>query len=203
MMGEIVKFLCLIKRNFAQVGILSITLLSFFWLFLMSFRIGECSMPISLEYRVFLENADYEPIKNPQITISEGLQHEDALFKTFAEAEEHLRGQLNVWLTIIGFFGVVFGLLLPLINYLLQRQTLADERARMVADIEKRFNEVVEKVDRHVNEAITKADSALNTVSRVEKNMADIQAMGGGGSTNSKSQNTVMETMENATKERS
>lgn len=171
------KWLILVKRNFVQIALAAIILFSFAWLIAMAFVLGAKNTDIKLEYRVYLENADYTPIRNPQVTITEGLQHEDALFRVLADAEEHLRNQLTTWLTILGFFGIVFGLLVPLINYMLQRQTLADERKRMTKEINDKLKISVSSLDGLVKDAVRKAEDAICTASRVEKNMSAFEAL--------------------------
>ena len=55
----------------------------------------------------------------------------------YRAAEEDLRNELNVWFSIAGLFGVVFGLLVPVGSYLLQRQSLRDERELMQKELER------------------------------------------------------------------
>ena len=57
--------------------------------------------------------------------------------EAYRAAEEDLRNELNVWFSIAGLFGVVFGLLVPVGSYLLQRQSLRDERELMQKELER------------------------------------------------------------------
>lgn len=175
-----IEFMCLIKRNFIQGAILLVIVFSFIWLISMVFVLGARSTQVDLEYRIYLENADNTPIRNPQVYISDDMKHDDALFKVFKEAEEHLRNQLTSWLTILGFFAIVFGLLMPLINYMLQRQTLSDERDRIskdfddrvkraIAQVDDRINQSLKKVDEHIEDANKKAESAMNVASQTRE----------------------------------
>lgn len=58
----------------------------------------------------------------------------DPMFKVYKEVEETLNGQMNTWLTVFGFFGALFGLVVPLVSYLLQHRSLEDERKRVLKD---------------------------------------------------------------------
>jgi len=49
----------------------------------------------------------------------------------YKDAMEILRSEQTSWLAVIGFFGVAFGLLIPAGAYLLQRQSLRDERENL------------------------------------------------------------------------
>lgn len=62
----------------------------------------------------------------------------DPVFKVYKEVEETLSGQMNTWLTIFGFFVTLFGLVVPLVSYLLQHRSLEDERGRVIKDAEDR-----------------------------------------------------------------
>lgn len=60
------------------------------------------------------------------------------------EALEILRSEQTNWLAVIGFFGVIFGLVVPVGSYLLQRQSLKDERERIVRDCKEETKKVVD-----------------------------------------------------------
>lgn len=47
---------------------------------------------------------------------------------TFRDAYDMLSSSQNAWMTIIGFFGAIFGLLLPGVGFIFQRQSLDSER---------------------------------------------------------------------------
>lgn len=53
------------------------------------------------------------------------------------EAYESLSNELSSWMAIMGIFAAVFGLLIPLGSFLLQRQSLKDEREAILGDLEK------------------------------------------------------------------
>ena len=60
------------------------------------------------------------------------------------EALEILRSEQTNWLSVIGFFGVIFGLVVPVGSYLLQRQSLKDEQERIVKECKDETNKVVD-----------------------------------------------------------
>ena len=55
----------------------------------------------------------------------------------YKEALEILRDEQTSWLTILGIFATIFGFLVPAGAYLLQRQSLRDEREKLLKDVEK------------------------------------------------------------------
>ena len=81
-------------------------------------------------------------------------------FLAYKEAEEHLREQMNSWLTILGFFGVLFGLIVPLASYMLQRHSLAEERSRVISECENKIKEIEGRVKAIVGSADSKRNGA-------------------------------------------
>ena len=65
------------------------------------------------------------------------VEKEETQYTLYKQAEETLREQMNTWLTIVGFFGVLFGLIVPLASYLLQRRSLSEERERIMEGVKK------------------------------------------------------------------
>ena len=70
---------------------------------------------------------------------SVGNNHDD-----IKDALEILRNEQTNWLAVIGFFGVIFGLVVPAGSYLLQRQSLKDEQERIVKDCKEEAKKVVD-----------------------------------------------------------
>lgn len=65
---------------------------------------------------------------------------DSASLQAYYFAEERLRGTLNTWLSVLGFFGVIFGLIAPLTSFFLQRRSLLDERERIDKDIKEKIS---------------------------------------------------------------
>ena len=80
----------------------------------------------------------------------------DALF----QVESQLRAQMDSWLTFLGLFAVLFGLLAPLAGYVLQHNSLAEERARLEKNIDERMASLKNAADHAVRKVEAKADAA-------------------------------------------
>ena len=63
------------------------------------------------------------------------------------DALEILRNEQTNWLAVIGFFGVIFGLVVPVGSYLLQRQSLKEEREIIVKNCE---DKAKQKIDENI-----------------------------------------------------
>ena len=76
-------------------------------------------------------------------------------------AYESLSTELSSWMAIMGIFATVFGLLIPIGSYLLQRQSLKDERESMTKEIvevnEKSRKDLLAIIDRTKMELATGA----------------------------------------------
>lgn len=64
---------------------------------------------------------------------------------TNKDALEILRNEQTNWLAVIGFFGVIFGLVVPVGSYLLQRQSLKDEREIIVKNCEDKARQKIDE----------------------------------------------------------
>lgn len=64
-------------------------------------------------------------------------------------------------LVILGFLGTMFGVLIPAGAYLLQRQSLKDERERMEKDFKAREDRIVKNATAAASEAKAKAEESL------------------------------------------
>ena len=67
------------------------------------------------------------------------------------EAYESLSNELSSWMAIMGIFAAVFGLLIPIGSYFLQRQSLKDERETIMKDVEKTRDEAFVKINEFVD----------------------------------------------------
>jgi hypothetical protein len=80
-------------------------------------------------------------------------------------AYESLSNELSSWMAIMGIFATVFGLLIPIGSYLLQRQSLKDEKADMMKSVdeanERSRNALLGIIDK------TKAELSTGTIERM------------------------------------
>lgn len=70
-------------------------------------------------------------------------QYEDT---AIIAAYDALQNELSTWMAIMGIFAAIFGLVIPLGGYLLQRQSLKDERVSLMEDVEKSRDEVLDSI---------------------------------------------------------
>lgn len=93
-------------------------------------------------------------------------ENDQTQYTLYKQAEETLREQMNTWLTIVGFFGVLFGLIVPLASYLLQRRSLSEERERIMEGVKKEASDAAEKAaekaSKEAADAKTAAEKAAN-----------------------------------------
>ena len=68
-------------------------------------------------------------------------KNDETQYELYKQAEESFRELLNTWLTIVGFFGALFGLIVPLASYLLQRHSLSEEREQIKDEIKRATDE--------------------------------------------------------------
>ena len=66
-------------------------------------------------------------------------------------AYEALDKEFTSWLTVLGLLGGVFGLLVPLVSYLLQHHTLKTEREQLMSDWKELVKEYVSGITSKVN----------------------------------------------------
>lgn len=118
----------------AIVLIAAVTILSGIWLRQMTDVLK--SPPGKIEVRHVYANFESETKDD---------KGEETQYTLYKQAEESLREQMNTWLTIVGFFGVLFGLIVPLAGYLLQRHSLSEERERIMEDVQKTAKVEAEK----------------------------------------------------------
>lgn len=67
------------------------------------------------------------------------------------EAYDSLSNELSSWMAIMGIFATIFGLLIPIGSYLLQRQSLRDERESIMKEVEKSRDDVFVKIQESVD----------------------------------------------------
>lgn len=87
-------------------------------------------------------------------------KNDETQYELYKQAEESFRELLNTWLTIVGFFGALFGLIVPLASYLLQRHSLSEERERIMKDVEKAAKDAAEDASEDAAEAKVAAEDA-------------------------------------------
>lgn len=90
-----------------------------------------------------------------QVTVSAGnigkIQKLQDRSPAIMEAYESLSNELSSWMAIMGIFAAVFGLLIPFGSFLLQRQSLKDERESIMKDVEKTRDETFVKIKESVD----------------------------------------------------
>ncbi|MCQ2395146.1 MAG: hypothetical protein MJ249_12760 [Kiritimatiellae bacterium] len=131
-------------------------------------------MPVEMTYVVKVENLA-GPRIYPEVTISESTKRGDAVFKAFKEAESSLRNEMNSWMTILGFFGVLIGMLIPLAGYLLQQRSLSDERKRMEETMAEKVDTAVKGAQESVNKALKKVEQAEKDLETVKQGYHALQ----------------------------
>lgn len=60
----------------------------------------------------------------------------DSAISAYIEAETSLKNHFDSWMSILGLFGVAFGLLVPFASYLIQHRSLTEERDRIREDLD-------------------------------------------------------------------
>lgn len=78
-------------------------------------------------------------------------------------AYEALQNELSTWMAIMGIFAAIFGLVIPLGGYLLQRQSLKDERDAMSKEIER-----IRGIDGRIDTALGRIDATEARLKPVE-----------------------------------
>lgn len=147
----------------AMLAIFLIIIVSSVWLFMMANAMKSQKIDgIKVEY--VIEDADNQDkwYRQARVVIAKSANEEARCLQAYKDAEDHLREQMNAWLTILGFFGVLFGLLVPLASYMLQKQSLAEERERVTTECDKK----IESFENRIKEIFDKAGSNLNGNSR-------------------------------------
>ena len=83
---------------------------------------------------------------------------------TICEAYEALDRELTSWLTVLAIAGALFGLIAPLIGYLLQQHSLKEERKNLREEIKDKENNLSEKlseVNKRIGEIKSDADEKI------------------------------------------
>lgn len=88
-------------------------------------------------------------------------QHEDT---AIIAAYDALQNELSTWMSIMGIFAAIFGLVIPLGGYLLQRQSLKDERDAMAKEIEQ-----IRGIDGRIDTALGRIDATEARLKPVEE----------------------------------
>lgn len=146
------------KSQWCEVAVISliaaVVLISGAWLWKMSDVLK--SPPGRVEVRHVYANFSTDNKK--------GVEKEETQYTLYKQAEETLREQMNTWLTIVGFFGVLFGLIVPLASYLLQRRSLSEERERIMDGVKESAagaaEKAAEKASKEAADAKTEAKKA-------------------------------------------
>lgn len=84
------------------------------------------------------------------------------------DAYEALNIEFTSWLTVLGLVGGVFGLLIPLVSYLLQHHTLKTERDQLMSDWKELVKEYVSDISSKVDK-LEKKIEGIDTKSRSVK----------------------------------
>lgn len=142
--------------------IVLISLGSFIWLWKVTDLLKQDPASVQIEYKLVVDE-NYFKARNimPIAVISDAGIKEDACFKFYREAEEHLRTEMGTWLTILGFFGVVLGLLIPLASYMLQHHSLAEERTRVMEEC----RQTIDQFKDSIKSAAQGGELGINTAS--------------------------------------
>ena len=98
----------------------------------------------------------YEPCGLSTLPYTGGLIEVGGYADPFCKAYEELDRELTSWLTILTFAGALFGLIAPLIGYLLQQHSLKDER--------KSFNESVNEKVAYLSNMVDEANQRVEEV---------------------------------------
>ena len=80
----------------------------------------------------------YEASRVSVLPDSCGLIEEHCSADSFCKAYEELDRELTSWLSILAFVGALFGLIAPLIGYLLQQHNLKEERKNIKEDLKEK-----------------------------------------------------------------
>lgn len=155
------------KSQWCEVAVISliavVVLISGAWLWKMSDVLK--SPPGRVEVRHVYANFSTDNKK--------GVEKEETQYSLYKQAEETLREQMNTWLTIVGFFGVLFGLIVPLASYLLQRRSLSEERERIMEGVKESAagaaEKAAEKASKEAADAKTAAEAASKAAADASK----------------------------------
>ena len=107
------------SENLAVVALIAVLLVSSV---MMGLLVWKIDMPRTKEEAKFF---DVRTSTNAVVKVEVGSA--DINNVGIKDALEILRNEQTNWLAVIGFFGVIFGLVVPVGSYLLQRQSLKDE----------------------------------------------------------------------------
>ena len=94
---------------------------------------------------------------------SQGIDNKEAEGRlSVVAAYDSLCNELSTWMSIMGIFAAIFGLLIPLGSYLLQRQSLKDERENI-------FNDIIQMRDKYTQ--LDKVEGRLKEIEQQFENM--------------------------------
>ena len=148
--------------EWAVISLIALTIVfSGVWLYKMSDVLK--SQPGHVEVRHVYANFESETKRD---------KNEETQYTLYKQAEETLREQMNTWLTIVGFFGVLFGLIVPLASYLLQRRSLSEERERIMEGVKKEASDAAEKAAEKASKEAADAKTAAEAASKAAENDA-------------------------------
>lgn len=130
-----------------------ITLL--FMLSLGGFCVWKVLTPRTTELKLVMIN---NPNRVPQMQ-AENAKMDNVSLESYKATYDLFNSQFSQLLVMLGFFGSVFGLLIPAGAYLLQRQSLNDERDR----IKKELRDEIEDSQKKIDEQILKVNNIYNS----------------------------------------
>lgn len=150
-------------KYFAMVLLACVSVVSFVCIFRVVNHLTD-QKPVRFERIVRLEgeSVKWGMFRQPVVQILPESPSSDVSYR---EAEAQLRRVVDSWLSFLAIFAVLLGLVAPLAGYLLQRQSLRDERDRMDADFAKKMAESVEsaklQILKEASESLTKSKSEV------------------------------------------
>lgn len=149
--------------EWAVISLIALTIVfSGVWLYKMSDVLK--SHPGHVEVRHVYANFESETKRD---------KNEETQYTLYKQAEETLREQMNTWLTIVGFFGVLFGLIVPLASYLLQRRSLSEERERIMEGVKESAAVAAEKAAEKASKEAAYAKTAAEAASKAAEKAAN------------------------------
>lgn len=84
-------------------------------------------------------------------------------------AYDSLSTQLSSWMSIMGIFATVFGLLIPIGSYLLQQKSLSKEKEELTGDVKDRIKEMKEEMEKI---GVRNYDEHLKLIRRTEEKIS-------------------------------
>lgn len=144
------------RCEWAVISLLALIIVfSGVWLYKMSDVLK--SQPGHVEVRHVYANFESETKRD---------KNEETQYTLYKQAEESFRELVNTWLTVIGFFGTLFGLIVPLASYLLQRHSLSEERERIMKEMRKEARDAAKGAAKDAADAKKAAENAAKGVAK-------------------------------------